>query len=133
MPHPRHTLGSTERMKSRNATIRVFSEGKRISHPPLQMVFRVTVEPTEQALQAGFSVSSRHFKKATQRNRIKRLMRETYRTQKQDIRQLLHDRGHSMQVFFIYIGRELPQYSELHEQMRGALSRLLKYDKHVRL
>ena len=34
------------------------------------------------ALQAGFSVSSRNFRKAVDRNRIKRLLRESYRKQK---------------------------------------------------
>lgn len=133
MSNTRHTLGATERMKSRNATIRVFSQGKRISHPPLQLVFLAAAQADDQPLQAGFSVSSRHFKKATQRNRIKRLMREAYRTQKHDLRQILRERGHQLHLFFIYIGRELPVYAELHEHMRGALSRLQKYDQHVRL
>jgi ribonuclease P protein component len=40
-------------------------------------------------LQVGVSVSKRNFKRAVDRNRIKRLLRETYRLQKRELIEVL--------------------------------------------
>jgi ribonuclease P protein component len=77
-------------------------------------------------LQAGFSASRRNFKKAVDRNRIKRLSREGYRLQKEPLLRQLRVKGLSMAVFFIYTGRELPDYPTVTEKIGVALHKLLK-------
>ena len=77
-------------------------------------------------LQAGFGASSRNFKKAVDRNRIKRLGREAYRLQKQPLLRQLTEKGFSMAVFFIYTGRELPVYATVTEKIGVALQKLIK-------
>lgn len=57
---------------------------------------------------------------------MKRLMRETYRLQKNDLRMMLKERGKCMCVFFIYTGNEIPEYKQLVEKMQFALARLQK-------
>ena len=76
------------------------------------------------SLQAGFTVSSRNFKKAVDRNRIKRLTRETYRLQKNQLQNQLRENHKSLAVFFIYTGKELPQYAALFEKVKIALEKL---------
>jgi ribonuclease P protein component len=78
------------------------------------------------ALQAGFGASSRHFKKAVDRNRIKRLGREAYRLQKELLLQRLTQKGLSMAVFFIYTGKELPEYTIVAEKIGVILQKLIK-------
>jgi ribonuclease P protein component len=77
-------------------------------------------------LQAGFSVSSRNFKKAVDRNRIKRLLRESYRKQKSTLLELLTKEGApvSLAIFLIYTGKELPAYEFVDEKMRLAIKKL---------
>jgi ribonuclease P protein component len=77
-------------------------------------------------LQAGFGASSRHFKKAVDRNRIKRLGREAYRLQKGPLLQRLTEKGLSLAVFFIYTGRELPEYATVSEKIGVILQKLIK-------
>lgn len=75
-------------------------------------------------LQAGFTVSSRLFKKAVDRNRIKRLMRESYRLQKNNLKISLEEKHKNLAVFFIYTGKELPNYNNVFEKIGSALKRL---------
>jgi ribonuclease P protein component len=77
-------------------------------------------------LQAGFGASSRHFKKAVDRNRIKRLSREAYRLQKQALLQRVKEKGVSMALFFIYTGKDLPDYATASEKIGVALQKLIK-------
>ena len=78
------------------------------------------------SLQAGFGASSRNFKKAVDRNRIKRLGREAYRLQKGPLLQRLTEKGLSLAVFFIYTGKELPEYATVTEKIGVILQKLIK-------
>ncbi len=78
------------------------------------------------SLKAGFGVSQKKFKKATDRNRVKRLMRECYRIQKQYLKDILTFNKRSLAVFFIYTGNILPEYTELKEKMKASLKKLEK-------
>ena len=77
-------------------------------------------------LQAGVSVSKRHFKHAVDRNRIKRLMREGYRLQKGGLILALQNRHICLHLFIIYTGKELPAFEEVMTKMHTALLRLEK-------
>ena len=77
-------------------------------------------------LQAAVSVSTRHFKKAVDRNRIKRLMRESYRLQKNNLQIVLEEKHLNLAVFFIYTGKELPEYTLIFEKIGSAIQKLEK-------
>lgn len=77
-------------------------------------------------LHAGFGASKRNFKRAVDRNRIKRLSREGYRLQKEPLLRRLEEKGLSMAVFFIYTGRDLPDYPTVTEKIGVALHKLIK-------
>ncbi len=80
----------------------------------------------ETLLQAAVGVSSRNFKKAVDRNRIKRLMREAYRLQKNNLQQELTQNNKRLSVFFLYVGKELPAYDLVFEKIGTAIKRLIK-------
>ena len=82
------------------------------------------VKDDQPRLQAAFSVSTRHFKKAVDRNRIKRLLRETYRLHKHTLQQKLAEEDKNVAVFFIYTAKELPEYQVILEKMKLALGKL---------
>ncbi len=71
-----------ERLCSKKIIDKLFSEGESFLVFPLKFVFLKTSLPSKFPVQTGFSVGKRTFKKAVQRNLIKRKMRETYRLNK---------------------------------------------------
>lgn len=81
----------------------------------------------ESVLQFGTGVSKWHFKRAVDRNRIKRLIREAYRTQKLPLQALLSESGKGyLKLFILYTGKELPEYQLVKEKVEKVLERLEK-------
>ena len=67
------------------------------------------------------SVSKRSFKRAVDRNRIKRLMREVWRLQKHRLYDGLARHEKQRALVLIYVGKELPNF----EGMQACVDRLI--------
>jgi ribonuclease P protein component len=117
------TLGKEERLKSRKQTELLFSEGKKFTIAPFRFHYSFS-KAEKTSLQFGAGVSKRNFKKAVDRNRIKRLMREAYRLQKITLREKLNQKSMQLNIFFIYLGKELPAYKEVYEKTGKGLDKL---------
>ena len=124
-PKQRYTFKKDEKLKSRKTIEQLFKEGKSFSIFPFRILWNLHKKNTG-PLQTGFAVSSKHFKKAVDRNRIKRLMREAYRLQKNDLQNQLTQQQKQAVVFFIYVGNELPEYSLIFEKTKAVLNGLIK-------
>ena len=120
----RYFLKKTDRLKSRKAIDIMFTKGKSLSNFPFRILW-MNVE-NEDGLKAGFSASTKNFKKATDRNKIKRLVREAYRLQKNDLAVQLSLNKKAINVFFIYTGKEVPTYDLIFEKMGNVLKRIIK-------
>jgi ribonuclease P protein component len=119
----KNTLGKYERLKRRKAIEQLFRKGKHFSVFPLRVSYAF-IPYIETSLQAGFSASSRSFGKSTDRNRIKRLMREAYRVQKHELQQATLQKDLKLALFFVYVGKELPDLATLSEKIGVILQRL---------
>lgn len=64
-------------------------------------------------LQAMFVVPKRNFKRAHDRNKLKRRMREAYRLNKNATYEQLSVSGKKIIVAFIYIGKQQQEYLEI--------------------
>jgi ribonuclease P protein component len=127
------TLNKKERLKSRKQIESLFRDGNSFSVFPVKVFYRFEKKDAGSAainksssLQFGIGAGARNFKKAPDRNRIKRLGREAYRLQKADLQLRLTETDRSLSLFFIFIGKELPTFELMKEKTRVILERLIK-------
>jgi len=118
----RFSLGQKERLKSAKSIEHLFSEGKVISAYPLRLVF-VSNPNSTVPMQCAFSVSKRHFKKAVDRNRIKRLLRESYRKIKPTLNQNLSQPYMGM---ILFNGKEIPSQENTNKSVSILIEKWLK-------
>lgn len=117
-----YSFKKDERLCSKKVIDRLFSEGQSFLFYPLKVVFLSTPLNTSSSVQAGFTVSKKNFKQAVKRNRIKRLMREAYRLNKNDLYLELGEK--QLAVFFIYIGKEMPVFSKVEKAIKKAFRQI---------
>ena len=76
-------------------------------------------------MQAGFSASTRNFKRAVDRNRIKRIAKEAYRLHKNTLLNELTIHQNKLAVFFIYTDKNLPAFEVVRDRIQIALQKLI--------
>lgn len=71
-------------------------------------------------------MSGKNFKRAVDRNRVKRLTREAYRLQKKQLQEATIEKKLQLNIFFIYTGKELPAFNIVREKVNVILNKLTK-------
>ena len=139
---PDLSLPKQERLSRRLAVRVLFEKGTAQKAFPLKMIYLpLSKEAAIQAIkpseleglesppraQVLFTVPKRNFKKAVDRNKIKRRLREAYRLNKH----LLQDSQVYFLIGFVYIGRESLPYRQLEGKLIFCLQRLLEVQPHL--
>ncbi len=118
------TWKKKERLKSRKELEQLFEKGQRYTQHPLRMIFLFRQKP---GLQIGVGAGTKFFKKSTDRNRVKRMMREACRLNKIPLEETLSQHQRGLSVFFLYQGRQLPVFSELQNAVKKSFDHLLNH------
>ena len=106
-----NTFPKTEKLCSYSDIQKLFSEGKSIKNFPLKFLFIPLKKETTQIL---ISVPKRNIRKSILRNKIKRLIRESYRLQKS----IFFTEKETFAIAFIYIGKDICSFSQIFESMK---------------
>ena len=91
---------------------------------PMRIVYKKVPKEDNIAIKTLFSVPKRQFKHAVDRNRFKRLMREAYRLQKQELYTLIEQQDYTLHVSFTAVTNQLPTQDKVMIKMEKILGKL---------
>lgn len=104
----------------------LFLSGSNFLCYPLRVVWKTyEILPSGSPCQVGFSVPKRLFRHAVDRNRLKRLLRESYRLEKHFLFDALGQSGNRMALVFVYIATEELPYSKVEPAVKKALQKIV--------
>ena len=123
---PRFTFKKQERLSSLKAIEELYQSGSSFNISGFRIVFRLVKEAQQAPCQVVFSVPKKSFKRAVDRNLIKRRMREAYRLNKNELYEHLMKRQVNMHLLFIYTAREISTSAEISQGMLKGLQNLIQ-------
>ena len=119
-----NTLKRNERLKSEKSISELFENGVSLFIYPVRIVYQLRSVPVDSQLKIGFSVSKKSFKRAVDRNLLKRRMREAFRLNKQQLLQACSPEKRGIDVMFLYQGKGIEDYQTICDSMQSLLQKL---------
>jgi len=117
------SYGQKEKLKAKKEIEQLFSEGKSLNKFPIRLIYKKTSVENDPKIKAAVSVSKRNFKKAVDRNYIKRLLREGFRKNKTLITTKTSD---SFSFIFLYTDKKKPNSLLIESKIKDLLQKFIK-------
>jgi len=121
-----YTFRKEEKLCSQKIIGDIFLSGTSFLCYPLKVVWKYEELLTSYPAQVVFSVPKRLFKRAHDRNLLKRQLREVYRHQKQELYQSLEVNDRKIAVMIVYIAKEKLEFGQIESAMAKVISKLKK-------
>lgn len=127
MTDTKHSFHKSERLCGEIRVGELFKNGKAYIAFPYRVVYSVApFDPLLPRVQVLVNVPKKRHKRAVKRNRIKRLMRESYRLNKDILLTKLDDTEFSVKIAFNYISDDVLEFEYLNKRMKLAFYKLLE-------
>lgn len=112
------------RLKSEKLIEKLFQDGNSLFVYPIKVVYRrIESDVSETKLQVGYSVSKRNFKRAVDRNRIKRQLREAVRG---NFGSCAISCESSVDLMMIYVSKDMLEFDIINKAISKLLKKLFK-------
>lgn len=123
----RFTLGKDERLASQKAIESLFESGESLTCHPVRLLWKQANHESKpgKPVQVMFSAGKKKFPRAVDRNRLKRLMRESYRHLKPGLYENLPASA-QYYLAILFIGNSVPGLPDIQKGITLALERWLK-------
>ena len=122
------TYQKKDKLKSRKQMQFLFSKGTAIAMHPIRLLYTIEKEEagifSNGLLQAGVGAPSRQFRKAVQRNKVKRLLREGYRLEKPNFTNSISITNTRLNLFFLYVDANVQTQQQIQATIKLLLQKL---------
>ncbi len=119
------SLSKSERLKSKKDIDTLFLSGKAFFVFPFKVFYRqIELQTDMESVVFGISVPKKIFKRAVDRNALKRKVREIYRVNKQVLKDSLSAQKKTVHVMLVYVDKELKSTNELAPLMVDVLKKI---------
>lgn len=117
-------FGKAYKLCSKKQIGELYSTGKVVKAYPLIVRFLPMILQEPVPFQVVLAVPKRQFKRAHDRNYVKRLLREVIRKNKQELSEKLHAKGIQAGMLIVFRDRELPTYASIEHAWLKLLRKL---------
>ena len=115
------TFSAIERIKSKKLLEEVYAEGKQCKNFPFRVKYLRTKFEDDALVKIAVSVPKRKVRKAVDRNKLKRQIKEAYRLNKVNLLSKIESSNEHLALFLIYDGNKDQPYAFIEEKMIGLL------------
>lgn len=120
-----NTFKKSERLNSKIVIDKLFAGGNSsMAVFPLRVVYMKVEKNEKTPVSVLISVPKKRFHHAVDRNRMKRLVRESYRTSKHTLWKALEDKDYSLVIAFVCITDQMPSFYNVNKSVNKALVRI---------
>jgi len=123
---PRFTFKKNERLCSLKAIETLHQNGASFHAGHFKCIYSLQAKTEGAPCQVVFSVPKRSFKRAVDRNLLKRRTREAYRLHKALLYDHLAKKQRSLHLLILFISKELVEYEEINKALLKALKTLIQ-------
>jgi ribonuclease P protein component len=115
-----------ERLLSRKAIQQIFDEGNTFVSYPFRFIYIIKTEVDDGHMKLAFSIPKKNFRRAVDRNLLKRRLKEIYRLNKSQLYSQLKDKNIYINLMIIYTGRSIFLYNDLEVALKKAFEQWIK-------
>ncbi len=120
-----NSFSKSEHLCGEKRITRLFTQGEAFIAYPLRVVYLLEPKRDQESTSILVSVPKKRFKRAVKRNRLKRLMREAYRLNKQMLIEKLGDKQLQIHMAFNYVSDDVLEFAAVEKKMKLALQKLI--------
>jgi ribonuclease P protein component len=119
------TFGKSERLSHKTQIDALFNEGLTFHLGSFKIIYELHATESKVPVRVLVAVPSKKFRRAVDRNRLRRMIREAYRLHKYHLTGQMESVACSLHVGFVYTADHAgPAFTELEKQMVSCLEKL---------
>jgi len=120
-----NTFPKKEHLYGEKVITRLHEQGNVFMSFPFRVVYMLAGEDEIVPVRMMVSVPKKRFKLAVKRNKIKRLIRETYRLNKMEIIDFANVHNLKLYISFQYVSNDIATFEMINKKMKNAIKKLM--------